>query len=371
MINSTRLTALHETCGQSPWLDTLSRAYLLDGTLERWLQQGIRGVTSNPSIFQKAIAGSSLYDHELLQSYTHHRDVHVAYWDLVCSDIANAADMFRGLYESSAGQDGYVSVEVSPDLAYDTVATVAAARTLWERLNRPNVMIKVPATQAGIDAVRQIVANGINVNVTLIFSLDTYAQVLESYLGGLEELATTNPTAVSTVASVASFFVSRVDTEIDQRLADIGSHEALAMRGRSAIAQARLAYAHFQESMLSTRWADLQSRHGATPQRPLWASTSTKNPQYPDTLYVDQLIGPLSVNTLPEPTARAFDDHGVVRQTIDVGLEEARKEWDSLQRLGVDTQDVARLLEKQGVDAFRKSFDDLLSELRDKVAQLT
>lgn len=370
MTDSTRLKALHETCGQSPWLDTLSRAYLLDGTLERWLQQGIRGVTSNPSIFQKAIAGSSLYDHELMQSYAQRPDIRAAYWDLVCTDIANAADVFRTLYESSAREDGYVSVEVSPDLAYDTDATVTAARTLWERLNRPNVMIKVPATQAGIDAVRQIVALGINVNVTLIFSLDTYAQVLDAYLRGLEELLVTNPTAVSTVASVASFFVSRVDTEIDQRLTEIGSSEALAMRGRSAIAQARLAYAHFQDSMLSERWAGLH-RHGATPQRPLWASTSTKNPQYPDTLYVDQLIGPHSVNTLPEPTAQAFDNHGVVHRTIDAGVDVARMEWNSLERLGIDTHDVARLLEQQGVDAFRKSFDDLLSELSDKAARLT
>lgn len=370
MTDATRLNTLHGTCGQSPWLDTLSRAYLQDGTLERWRDRGIRGVTSNPTIFQKAIAGSSLYDAELAEAFARHHDVTSAYWDLVSTDIGNAADLFRPLYDSSRGDDGYVSVEVSPALAHDADATVEAAQVLSRRINRPNVMIKVPATEAGIDAVRRIIACGIHVNVTLIFSLETYARVLDAYMDGLEELSRQSTSPLSSVSSVASFFVSRVDTEIDQRLTHLGTPEALAQRGRAAVAQAKLAYAHFVRTCSSTRWLALAEK-GARVQRPLWASTSTKNPSYPDTMYVDQLIGPHSVNTLPEATAEAFDDHGVAKRTVDVGIDEATLFWESLHAVGVDTADVARVLEQQGVEAFRKSFDDLLAELGEKAARLS
>jgi transaldolase len=366
MSSANRLRDLHENGHQSPWLDTLSRAYLQDGTLQAWKTRGIRGVTSNPTIFQKAIAGSTLYDEELVRSISRHGDITAAYWDLVCTDIALAADLFRNIYDDSSGEDGYVSVEVSPALAYETQATIAAGQSLWKRLDRKNIMIKVPATDAGIEAFRQLIALGINVNVTLIFSLDSYARVLDAYMTGLEELAISDPLRVSEVASVASFFVSRVDTEIDQQLANIGSKEALSLRGCAAIAQAKLAYSHFLDVTGSDRWKHLQGL-GAQCQRPLWASTSTKNPDYPDTLYVDGLIGPNSVNTLPEITATAFDDHGIVKRTVDIDVDRARSDWDSLKDVGVHRQEVAELLERQGVDAFQKSFDDLLIELTKKL----
>lgn len=368
MADGSMLATLYSHWGQSPWLDTLSRAYLQDGTLETWRNRGIRGVTSNPTIFQRAIAGSSLYDDELTDALRRHGSVSDAYWDLVCTDIADAADLFRPVFDASQGDDGYVSVEVSPSLAHDTDATVDAAQMLWQRLNRPNVMIKVPATTAGIDAVSRIIACGIHVNVTLIFSLDTYRRVLDAYMDGLEQLARVSPHALPSVASVASFFVSRVDSEIDQRLSDIGTPEALELLGRAAVAQAQLAYAHFIEACATTRWSALE-RQGAKVQRPLWASTSTKNPNYPDTLYVDELIGPHTVNTLPEITAQAFDDHGRAGRTVDADLGAAREYWRKIQAVGVDIADVATVLEQQGVEAFQKSFDDLLAELSEKASR--
>lgn len=365
-----RLVDLFVMGGQSPWIDNLGRGPLRDGSLDAWKKRGIRGITSNPTIFQKAIAGSVLYDDELAASLARHGDVEAAYWDLVCSDIAEAADLFRDVYEDSDGSDGFVSVEVSPGLAHDTAGTVAAAQTLWGRLGRPNIMIKIPATASGIDAVATVTGLGINVNVTLIFGLDGYARVLEAYMSGLEALLTRDPSRVTDVASVASFFISRVDSEIDRRLTDIGSPEALALRGRGAVAQAQLAYEHFSSVLDGPRWDSLRAA-GARPQRPLWASTSTKNPSYPDTLYVDPLVGPMSVNTLPEATADAFSNHGSAARSVDSDPESARRVWNGIMQVGIDTDDVARVLEQQGVDAFKASFNDLLAELADKAKHLS
>lgn len=365
-----RLVDLFVVGGQSPWIDNLGRGLLRDGSLDAWKRRGIRGITSNPTIFQKAIAGSMLYDRELESSMKRHGNVEAAYWDLVCSDIAEAADMFRDLYDESDAADGFVSVEVSPTLAHDTAGTVAAARILWDRLDRPNVMIKIPATEAGIDAVATVTGLGINVNVTLIFGLDGYAKVLEAYMSGMETLLAHDPGRVAHVASVASFFISRVDTEIDRRLTGIGTPDALELRGRGAVAQAQLAYDHFTKVSAGSRWNALRSA-GARPQRPLWASTSTKNPAYPDTLYVDPLIGPMTVNTLPETTAEAFSDHGTTARSVDSDFDSARHVWNMIMQAGVDVDDVARVLEQQGVEAFAASFNDLLAELTVKAAQVS
>ena len=369
-MNGDRLVELFAIGGQSPWIDNLGRSLLRDGSLDRWKRRGIRGITSNPTIFQKAIAGSSLYDEELVASLRRHGDVEAAYWDLVCSDIAEAADMFLDVYEESNGGDGFVSVEVSPTLAHDTAGTIAAAQALWARLDRPNVMIKIPATASGIDAVATVIGLGINVNVTLIFDLQGYARVLEAYMTGLETLLGRDPGRISRVASVASFFISRVDTEIDRRLTAIGTPEALALRGRGAVAQAQLAYDRFSSVLSGSRWSALREA-GAKPQRPLWASTSTKNPTYPDTLYVDPLVGPMSVNTLPEATAEAFSDHGSTARSVDSDVARARRDWNALVHVGIDTDDVARVLETQGVEAFVTSFNDLLAELTDKAQHLS
>jgi transaldolase len=365
-----RLGQLFTVGGQSPWLDNLGRGPLRDGSLRAWKARGIRGITSNPTIFQKAITGSALYDTELAASIARHGDPESAYWDLVCSDIAEAADLFRDLYDDSGGNDGFVSIEVAPTLAHDTEGTVSAARVLWERLARPNIMIKIPATDEGIAAVSTVTGLGINVNVTLIFGLRGYARVLDAYQSGLEALAARDAGRVTQVASVASFFISRVDQEIDRRLAAIGSPTALALQGRAAVAQAKLAYAHFLSVLDGDRWSAL-AQAGARPQRPLWASTSTKNPAYPDTLYVDPLIGPLSVNTLPEATAEAFSDHGSPVRSVDNDVESARVAWEAIRALGVDVEDVAGVLEHQGVDAFIASYRELLDELTEKSKHLS
>lgn len=369
-VTGNRLVDLFVIGGQSPWIDNLGRGPLRDGSLDRWKQRGIRGITSNPTIFQKAIAGSVLYDRELAASLALHGDVETAYWDLVCSDIAEAADLFRDIYDNSAGGDGFVSVEVSPTLAHDTAGTVAAAQMLWGRLDRPNIMIKIPATASGIDAVATVTELGINVNVTLIFGLHTYARVLEAYMSGLEALLERNPGRIRQVSSVASFFISRVDSEIDRRLMEIGTPDALDLRGRGAVAQAQLAYDHFTRVLDGPRWNALHAA-GAKPQRPLWASTSTKNPSYPDTMYVDPLIGPMSVNTLPEATAEAFSDHGTAVRSVDSDPESARHDWNAIKQIGIDTDDVSRVLEQQGVEAFETSFNDLLAELTEKANHLS
>jgi transaldolase len=366
---SERLVALHADHGQSPWLDNLQRGYITSGQLSALIESGIRGLTSNPTIFQKAIQSSSDYDDQFRTEIAKGLPAEDAYWSLVISDIWGALDIFRPLYDSSNGSDGFVSVEVDPWLAHKETDTLTAARDLHERINRPNVMIKIPATKAGIPAIRQMIAEARNVNVTLIFSLDRYQEVMNAYIEGLEQRLAEGK-AIDRIASVASFFISRVDTEIDRRLESVGSSEATALCGTAAINQAKLAYAAFRAAFSGHRW-EVLAQAGAKVQRPLWASTSTKNPSYPDTMYVDQLIGPDTVNTLPDATVQAFADHGTVASTIDVGLDTAASQWSRLQQLGVDVNDVAEQLEREGVASFQKSFDELLDALRMKETELS
>ncbi|HEX7165433.1 MAG TPA: transaldolase [Acidimicrobiales bacterium] len=366
----TRLHDLFEHQGQSPWIDNLTRKSLRDGGLRRLVEQGIRGVTSNPTIFQKAIAGSADYD-EQFADLIRQKSVEDAYWDVVFDDIRAALATLRPVYDESGGRDGFVSVELSPALARDTTTSTDDARRFHQTINEPNLMVKIPGTAEGIPAIRQMTAEGRNINITLIFSVERYAEVIEAYLAGLEELVAAGGDP-STVASVASFFVSRVDTEVDRRLEAIGTGDALALRGKAAIAQAKLAYDLFATTFgsQSSRWQALAAK-GARVQRPLWASTSTKNPAYPDLLYVDTLIGPDTVNTIPDATVDAFLDHGTVARTIDQRVDDARDTLDRLAAVGVDIADVGGRLEDEGVAAFVKSFDELLQALRDKAATLS
>ena len=361
----TKLQRLYAECGQSPWLDNLRRSSLTSGELERLIDRGVRGITSNPTIFQKAISSGDDYDEQFHSLVDRHESVEDAYWDLTTSDVSRALELLRPLYDTTDGGDGFVSLELSPALAADTEASVADALRLHERINRPNLLVKIPGTPEGVPAFQRVVAAGRSVNVTLIFSLDRYAEVIEAWFSGLEACEGD----LSRVHSVASFFVSRVDTEVDRRLEAIGTDEALALRGKAAVAQAKLAYALFRQRFTGPRWEALVAR-GARLQRPLWASTSTKNPAYPVTLYVDELIGPDTVNTMPEVTLEAFETHGTVARTVDQNLDQAQQVMDDLARLGVDMADVSRVLEQEGVAAFAKSYDELLTSLQDKAAQL-
>ena len=364
----TKLQRLSNEQGQSPWLDNLTRVYLRDGTLGRLVADGIRGVTANPTILAKAIEGSDAYDEQFAALIAQGRPVLDAYWDLVVDDIGGALGVLGPTFDSSAGTDGFVSIEVAPELARDTDTTIAAARRLHERIDQPNLFVKIPATGEGVPAVQAMIAEGRSINITLIFSLARYAEVIDAYLAGLETLAEGGGDLAS-VHSVASFFVSRVDTEVDRRLEVIGTSDALALRGQAAVAQAKLAYWLFGDRFAGDRWERLAAR-GAQVQRPLWASTSTKNPSYPDTLYVDSLIGPDTVNTLPEATIAAFEDHGTIARTIDSGVAHAGAVMDRLAEVGVDMDDVGRTLEDQGVGSFHQSFAHVLQALEHKARQL-
>lgn len=364
-----RLERLADDHGQSPWLDNLQRSYLTSGELAALRDRGVRGLTSNPTIFQKAISGSDDYDDQFAELVDAGGSTIDQYWSLVVHDIHGACDVFSRTFDLTDGVDGYVSVEVDPGLAHDGAGTEAAARELHERIRRRNLMVKIPATEAGVPAIRAMIAEGRNVNVTLIFSVDRYRRVMEAYLDGLEQFADDPDADLSRVASVASFFVSRVDTEVDRRLEAIGSDEALALRGQAAVAQARIAYQAFTETFAGARWEALAAR-GARVQRPLWASTGTKNPDYSDVLYVDALIGPHTVNTLPEATLEAFADHGTLARTVDADPDEAVHVWRRIAAAGVDLDDVAAQLEREGVDSFQKSFDELLTTLDTKAAEL-
>jgi transaldolase len=364
-----RLQALSREQGQSPWLDNLKRSYLTSGELARIRDRGVRGLTSNPSIFQKAIQGSPDYDEQFRELAADEHPVIDDYWAMVLADIHGACDVFSRVYDETDGVDGYVSVEVDPGLAHDGPGTEAAARDLHERLHRRNVMVKIPATEAGLGPIRQMISEGRNINVTLIFSLERHAAVMEAYIAGLEAFAADPDADLSRVASVASFFISRVDVEVDRRLEAIGTPEALALRGKAGLAQGQLAYRLFTETFSGPRWEALAAR-GARVQRPLWASTGTKNPEYSDVLYVDNLIGPDTVNTLPEPTLEAFADHGVVARTVDQSYEEADRVWQGLADVGIDMDDVSAQLEREGVDSFIKSFDELIGALESKAAEL-
>jgi transaldolase len=359
----TRLHQLYTEAGQSPWIDNLSRDAIRAGRLANMVDEGIRGVTSNPTIFQKAMTGSDVYDADfvrLLESGS----VEQAFWEMATADVTAALEIFHPLYEQSGAADGFVSLEVSPRLAYDTEGTIKDARTFHELIAMPNLLVKIPATEAGVPAIRQMISEGRNINVTLIFSLDRYNDVIEAYISGLEAL-TSSGGDLSRVQSVASFFVSRVDTEVDRRLEATGTEAALALRGKAAVAQAKLAYQLFLERFSGPRWEPLRAK-GAHRQRPLWASTSTKNRAYPDLLYVDNLIGPDTVNTMPDATVAAFLDHGIVARTIDRGADQARADLDALKAAGIDMADVSARLEDEGVAAFSKSYDELLQALEDK-----
>jgi transaldolase len=364
----TKLHQLHDRHGQSPWLDNLTRVYLRDGMLGRLVADGIRGVTANPTIFARAIEGSDAYDEQFAALMAKGRPVLDAYWDLVVDDIGDALGVLRATFDASAGTDGFVSIEVAPELARDTEATIAAARQLHRRIAEPNLFVKIPATGEGVPAIQAMIAEGRSINITLIFSLARYAEVIDAYLAGLETLAEGGGDLAS-VHSVASFFVSRVDTEVDRRLDAIGTGDALALSGQAAVAQAKLAYRLFEDRFSGPRWQALAAR-GARVQRPLWASTSTKNPAYPDTLYVDSLIGPDTVNTLPEATIAAFEDHGTLARTIDSGVDHAEAVMEALAEVGVDMDDVGRTLEDQGVASFHESFTHVLQALESKARQL-
>jgi transaldolase len=372
----TRLQDLYDQQGQSPWLDNLRRDFLTGGTLKGLLDNGIRGITSNPTIFANAIESEPDYDEQFAQLLKD-QTVEESYWELVITDITDALEMLKGLHESSDGTDGFVSLEVAPGLAHDTAGTIEMARKLHERINRPNLLVKIPGTAEGVPAIRTMIGEGRNVNVTLLFSLERYSDVIEAYLGGLEDGLAKGTTDLSGVASVASFFVSRVDTEIDRRLEKLATetsdaeHAAKlrATQGAAAVAQAREAYRIFTKQFNGARWEALEKK-GARPQRLLWASTSTKNPAYPDLLYVDSLIGPETVNTMPDATVDAFLDHGTVERTVDTHGDEPRQILEELGELGIDLLDVGRVLETEGVASFSKSFDELLEILGQKAASL-
>ncbi len=349
---------LYRNYGQSPWLDNLRREWINNGQLSRWVERGVRGLTSNPSIFQKAMTAGTDYDEQFAGLLADGMSVADAYWELVLTDIGGALDVLEPVHEASDGIDGFVSVEVDPKLARDTDGTLFAARALHRRINRPNLYVKIPGTAEGLPAIQSMTSEGRSINVTLLFSLQRYAEVIEAYLCGLE----TCEGDLSSVSGVASFFISRTDTEVDRRLEAVGTAEALGLRGQTAVAQGQVAYQIFKEKFSGPRWEALAAR-GARVQRPLWASTSTKNPAYPDTLYVDQLIGPDTVNTLPDATLEAFTDHGTLDRTVDADPDAAMAALDRVAEVGVDLEAVADRLEDEGVSAFVKSFDDLLESL--------
>lgn len=365
----TKLQRLYAEHGQSPWLDNITRGYLRDGTLARMVGDGIRGVTANPTIFARAMGGSADYDEQFGSLIAAGCRVEDAYWELVVADISDALAVLRPLFDASGGTDGFVSVEVAPELARDTAATTASARELHARIDEPNLLVKIPATTEGIPAIQAMIAEGRSINITLIFSLARYAQVIDAYLSGLEAFTDAGGDP-STVRSVASFFVSRVDSEVDRRLEAVGGGQALSFRGRAAVAQAKLAYRLFGEQFSGPRWERLAT-FGARSQRPLWASTSTKNPAYPDTLYVDSLIGPDTVSTLPEATIADYEGHGALARTIDTGVEEADATMRRLATLGIDMDDVGLTLEAQGVASFHASFQEVLAALYAKAGHLT
>ena len=360
----TRLNELNQA-GQSVWLDYIRRAYIASGELQAIIEAGVTGITSNPSIFEKAIAGSSDYDADIQRLVMTGRGTTGIYEALALDDIGRAADLLRPVYERTAGRDGYVSLEVSPELAHDTAGTIADARRLFAALGRPNVMIKVPATPAGIPAFQTLISEGINVNVTLMFSLAHYEAVAEAYLRGLEARAAAGGD-LSRVASVASFFVSRVDSAVDKALAAAGNQQ---LPGKIAVANAKITYQRFQAIFTGPRWQKL-AQAGAQPQRVLWASTSTKNPAYSDTLYVDELIGPHTVNTMPLNTVDAFLDHGTVAETLTAGLDEAQAQLAQLAELGIDLAAITEQLQVAGVDAFATAFRGMLDSVARKRAQI-
>jgi transaldolase len=365
-MSKSRLHQLSEL-GQSVWIDFLSRQMLQSGKLERMMEEdAVVGVTSNPTIFQKAISEGDLYDDQIRELLDQLDDPKEIFWQLAEKDVSDACDLLRSVWDAGKGQDGYVSIEVDPNLAGDTEATIAEARRLHAQIDKPNLHVKIPATKEGLPAIEEMIASGKNINVTLIFSLQRYTEVAEAYIRGLERLVEAGGDP-SQVASVASFFVSRVDTEADKRLDQVGGHDEL--KGKLAIANAKLAYQKYKELFSGSRWEPLAAE-GATTQRCLWASTSTKNPEYRDVMYVEELIGPETVNTMPEETIEAFQEHGKVALTLEQGLGEAKRLFEQLAEAGVDYDDVTRVLEEEGVQKFADSFAELLDGIKAKRGEL-
>ncbi len=366
----TPLHALHalHAAGVSVWLDYIDRTLVQSGELARRItDDALTGMTSNPTIFEKALSQGTAYDAQLA-ALSVDRTPWAIFEAVETDDVRAACDLFRPTYAAAKGTDGFVSIEVSPGTAHDADGTVHEARRLWATVDRPNVMIKVPGTPAGCVALRRLIAEGLNVNVTLLFSCTAYADVVEAYLSGLEDRAKAGH-ALSPVASVASFFVSRVDSEIDKRLDAIANPEALALRGKAAIANAQLAYQLFRERFSGPRW-DALAANGAQVQRPLWASTGTKNPAYSDVVYVEALIGPHTVNTLPPATLDAFRDHGTVTRTVDTAAAAAARAITQIEALGISLDAVTDQLLIEGLASFQKSFDSLLSGIEKKTALL-
>lgn len=355
--------------GQAVWLDFISRDLLRGGRLRELINEGVTGMTSNPSIFQKAISGGSEYDEQLHELARAGKDAYEIYEALAFRDIADAADQLRPIYDEKDGRDGFVSIEVDPKLADDTEKTIAEARRIFETIDRQNVMIKVPATEAGVPAVRALIGEGINVNVTLIFAIQTYEHVIQAYLDGLRQLHEAGRT-IRRTASVASFFVSRIDTLIDKQLTeriDAGDQTLATLRGQAAIASVKIAYDRYQNVFESDQFAELRAA-SARVQRPLWASTSTKNPDYPDTKYVDTLIGPNTVNTIPPHTLDALRDHGITARTIDLDVDEAYGLIERLGTVGVNMKQVTDQLLTDGVRLFAESFEKMLADIEAKRA---
>jgi transaldolase len=360
--------------GQAIWLDFIDRPMLRNGDLERRIRDdALTGMTSNPTIFEKALAEGNAYDDQIRSAAGDFTAMEL--FELIATtDVRDACDLFRGTHERTNGADGFVSIEVSPSAANNANATISEATRLWATVDRPNVMVKVPGTVEGAVAVRRLTANGINVNITLLFAIEAHKSVIDAYMAGLEDRVQSGKD-ISKIHSVASFFVSRVDTEVDKRLdaaiaKSPANQETLkSLHGRAAIANAKLAYRLFQSEIASPRWKALASK-GATVQRPLWASTSTKNPAYRDVMYVEQLIGPDTVNTMPPQTIAAFRDHGIVARTVDADVDEAQRMIDTLERNGISMRDVTDKLLSDGLASFQKSFDTLLAGLEKKTKAL-
>jgi len=371
-----RLLELHEV-GQSIWLDSIDRRMLHDGELDRRIRDdALTGMTSNPTIFQKALASSNAYDEQIVAAEEESPTSWELFELLETTDVRDACDAFAGVYSNTRGADGYVSIEISPGVSNDAEAAVEEARRLWKTVDRPNVMVKVPGTREGAVAVRRLIADGINVNITLLFAIEAHERVIEAYLGGLEDRVKARQ-PIDGLASVASFFVSRVDTEIDKRLdaliakAPPAEKERLQMlKGRAAIANAKLAYKLFREKFSGPRWEAL-AKEGARVQRPLWASTSTKNPAYRDVMYVEELIGPDTVDTMPPATIDAFKDHGVVAKSVDKKVAAAEGLLKEIEGVGISMREVTEKLLVEGIASFQKSFDELIAGLESKIGSLT
>jgi transaldolase len=363
---STPLEQLDEH-GQSVWIDFLSRDFVEQGDLQGLIDQGVRGVTSNPTIFQSAIADGDSYDEQLKEVLKDETEPKEVFLQLAVRDIQGACDLLKQVHDEGSGKDGWVSLEVDPNLAHDTQGTIEEAKRLHELVDRKNLLVKIPATKEGLPAIEESIASGIPINVTLIFSLERHREVAEAYVRGLERLVESGGDA-GRVASVASFFVSRVDTEADKRLDEVGGHDEL--KGKLAIANAKLAYQTYKEVFSGDRWQALADK-GASVQRPLWASTSTKNDAYKDTIYVEELVGPETVNTMPRELVEAVLDHGDIRgNTIEEDLDGARKVFEDLKAAGIDYDDVSETLEREGVEKFAKSFKDLFSDVESKRDEL-